>query len=68
MIIVKDESTSGVNDNFSYKEVSEMSEVTQESYPEGYIQTQPGGNALEELVDFDKLVEMTQKKLKIQES
>ena len=66
-IDIKDESNSGANDAFSYKEVSEMSEVTQESYPEGYIVSHAGG-AVEDLVDFDKLVQMTQKKLKIQES
>ena len=31
-----------------------MSEVTQESYPEGYVVTARG--AVEDLVDFDKLV------------
>jgi hypothetical protein len=44
-----------------------MSEVTQESYPEGYIMSH-AGNAVEDLVDFDKLKEQTIKKLKIQES
>ena len=44
-----------------------MSEVTQESFPEGYMVTHAGG-AVEDLVDFDKLVQQTQNKLKIQES
>ena len=44
-----------------------MSEVTQESFPEGYIQQHAGG-AVEDLVDYDKLVSQTQNKLTIQES
>jgi hypothetical protein len=35
-------------ENFSYNEVSEMSEVTQESYPEGYDPK----NAVEDIADF----------------
>lgn len=53
----------------SYKEVSEMSEVTQESIPEGYVISHgPGGKdaALEDLVDFEKLKSQTAKKLKIE--
>jgi hypothetical protein len=41
-----------------------MSEVTQESYPEGYVLNQTAG-AVEDLVDFDKLKEQTQHKLRI---
>ena len=55
----------------SYKEVSEMSEVTQESYPEGYMVSHGAGGpgaVLEDLVDFEKLKSQTQKKLIIQES
>ena len=55
------------NEHFSYKEVSEMSEVTQESFPEGYVVSQAGG-AVEDLVDFDKLVQQTKQKLVIKES
>ena len=44
-----------------------MSEVTQESFPEGYIVSQAGG-AIEDLVDFEKLVQQTQQKLTIKES
>lgn len=44
-----------------------MSEVTQESFPEGYVVSH-AGTAIEDLVDFDKLKEQTTKKLKIQES
>jgi hypothetical protein len=51
---VKDESNAEEVENYSYKEVSEMSEVTQESFPEGYINSARG--AVEDLVDFDKLV------------
>ena len=40
---------------FDYKEVSEISEVTQESFPEGYVVSQAAG-AVEDLVDFEKLV------------
>ena len=39
----------------SYKEVSEMSEITQESYPDGYMATHAGAAAVEDLVDFEKL-------------
>jgi hypothetical protein len=46
--------------------VSEISEVTRESYPEGYINMT--GGAVEDLVDFDKLKEHTFKKLTIKES
>ena len=52
----------------SYKEVSEMSEVTQESYPEGYMVSHAATAAVEDLVDFEKLKAQTQKKLKIAES
>ena len=45
-----------------------MSEVTQESFPEGFIVQSGAGNAMEDLVDFEKLKEQTQKKLKILES
>ena len=44
-----------------------MSEVTQESYPEGYIVSQAAG-AIEDLVDFDKLVKQTHQKLTIKDS
>ena len=54
LLTVKDESHTGDDQNFDYKEVSEMSEVTQESFPEGYINSARG--AVEDLVDFDKLV------------
>ena len=43
----------------SYKEVSEMSEVTQESYPEGYIVSHAATAAVEDLVDFEKLKQQT---------
>lgn len=46
--------------------MSEISEVTRESYPEGYINMT--GGAVEDLVDFDKLKEQTYKKLTIKES
>jgi hypothetical protein len=52
----------------SYNEVSEISEVTQESYPEGYIISHGGQAAVEDLIDFEKLKEKTINKLKIQES
>lgn len=51
-------------EHYSYNEVSEMSEVTQESYPEGYDQK----GIQDDLVDFEKLVEATQNKLEIKES
>jgi hypothetical protein len=52
----------------SYKEVSEISEITQESYPEGYIISHRGNAAVEDLVDFEKLKEATINKIKIPES
>lgn len=45
-----------------------MSEATQESFPEGYVATHAGGMAVEDLVDFDKLVEQTKHKLNIKDS
>jgi len=39
----------------SYREVSEMSEITQESYPEGYVVSHAATAAVEDLVDFEKL-------------
>jgi hypothetical protein len=47
---------SGEEEALSYREVSEMSEVTQESYPDGYIVSHAATAAVEDLVDFDKLV------------
>lgn len=41
-----------------------MSEVTQESFPEGYDPK----NAVEDIADFEKLVQQTQNKLIIKES
>ena len=58
----------GADDVQSYKEVSEMSEVTQESFPEGYVASQAGAGGIEDLVDFEKLKNQTQQKLKIHES
>ena len=44
------------SDALSYKEVSEMSEITQESFPEGYMISHGGqAAAIEDLVDFEKL-------------
>ena len=63
---IQDESNQE-GETYSYKEVSEISEVTRESYPEGYIVDQTGG-AIEDLVDFDKLKEQTENKLTIKES
>ena len=45
-----------------------MSEVTQESYPDGYIQTHGGSAVVEDLIDFDRLKDQAMKPLKIQES
>lgn len=45
----------GEEEVLSYKEVSEMSEVTQESYPEGYVVSHAATAAVEDLVDFEKL-------------
>jgi hypothetical protein len=44
------------SDALSYTEVSEMSEITQESFPEGYMISHGGqAAAIEDLVDFEKL-------------
>ena len=50
-----DEMPEGEEEVLSYKEVSEMSEVTQESYPEGYVVSHAATAAVEDLVDFEKL-------------
>jgi len=39
-------------ENYSYNEVSEMSEVTQESFPEGYDPK----HGMDDMADFEKLV------------
>lgn len=51
--------------DFSYKEVSEMSDITEESYPEGMSQMKEGAKDLE---NFERLMEQTKQKLKILES
>lgn len=48
--------------DFNYKEVSEISDVTEESYPEGMEMLKVGAQDLE---NYDKLMEQTRKKLKI---
>ncbi len=48
--------------DFSYKEVSEVSDVTGESFPEGYSQVKAGAKDLE---NYEKLMEQTRQKLKI---
>ena len=48
--------------DFNYKEVSEMSEVTEESYPEGLTMLKEGAKDLE---NYEKLMEQTKQKLKI---
>ncbi len=48
--------------DFAYKEVSEISDVTEESYPEGLQMLREGAKDLE---NIDKLMEQTKKKLKI---
>ena len=45
-----------------------MSEVTQESFPSGYMVQHSGTAAVEDLVDFEKLKHQTENKLRIQES
>ena len=45
-----------------YKEVSEISDMTEESYPEGVEMLKDGAKDLE---NFDKLMEQTKKKLRI---
>lgn len=69
--VEEERAETGDLDNIDYKEVSEMSEVTQESFPEGYMVSHGAGGAgavLEDLVDFEKLKQQTQKKLVIMES
>ena len=48
--------------DFAYKEVSDVSDVTEESYPEGLQMLRDGAKDLE---NIDKLMEQTKKKLKI---
>lgn len=50
-------------DAMSFKAVSEISEATQESYPEGYIHNHGGPGAHEDLIDFEKLKEKTMNKI-----
>lgn len=54
-----DESSKG---DFQYKEVSDMSDVTEESFPDGIEMLKDGAKDLE---NYDKLMEQTRKKLKI---
>ena len=51
---------------FSYKVVSDMSEITEESLPSGLVQTMQEGAG--DLANFDKLMAQTKEKLKILES
>ena len=51
--------------DFDYKEVSEMSEVTEESYPEGLSALKEGAKDLE---NYERLMEQTKQKLKILEA
>jgi len=48
--------------DFMYKEVSEISDMTEESYPEGVQMLKDGAKDLE---NYDKLMEQTKKKLRI---
>jgi len=48
--------------DFSYKEVSDISDVTEESYPEGLSQMRAGAKDLE---NYEKLMEQTKQRLKI---
>lgn len=47
---------------FSYKEVSDISEVTEESYPDGLGFLKEGAKDLE---NYERLMEQTKQKLKI---
>lgn len=51
------------NGDFDYKEVSEISDITEESYPEGLSQ-RAGAKDLE---NYEKLMEQTKQRLKILE-
>jgi hypothetical protein len=48
--------------DFAYKEVSDVSDVTEESYPEGMQMLRDG---VKDLENIDKLMDQTKKKLKI---
>jgi hypothetical protein len=52
--------------------VSEISDVTKESYPEDYIVFNKGSQenaaVIEDLFDFEKLKQQTEKKMEIAES
>lgn len=56
---IDDQSKTG---DYNYKEISDMSDVTEESYPEGLEMLKGGAKDLE---NYDKLMEQTRKKLKI---
>lgn len=68
----QDEIVDESHDNVSYKEVSEISDVTKESYSEGYIVFNKGSQenaaVIEDLFDFEKLKQQTEKKMEIAES
>lgn len=48
--------------DFPYNEVSEMSDVTEESYPDGVEMLREGAKDLE---NYDRLMEQTRKRLNI---
>ena len=50
--------------DLSYKEVSEMSEATEESFPEGIM----GGQGAKDLANYERLLEQTKQKLQILDS
>lgn len=56
---IDDQSKTG---DYNYKEISDMSDVTEDSYPEGLEMLKGGAKDLE---NYDKLMEQTRKKLKI---
>lgn len=62
--ILEVELTEDSKGEFSYKEVSDISDITEESYPEGMSQYGAGAKDLE---NYEKLMEQTKQRLKILE-
>ena len=63
--MIEIELTEDSKGDYSYKEVSEISDDTEESYPEGLASRKEGAKDLE---NYERLLEHTQQKLKIIDS
>ena len=61
-LLIEEALSSTSKGDFMYKEVSEISDLTEESYPDGVQMLKDGAKELE---NYDKLMEQTKKKLRI---